>query len=159
MRSLRVSMRYVLRLGEILLTLIMAQPEEMEEWRSKPSTALVFDPDDHEGHPIPTYAVPGRVLSCFSAARALANLTGRVIHQFYAIRAGPNRLAESVRVEEALDKWYMDLPAHLQVDATAAATAPSLPPPQILSLHLSYWCTVILLHRPLFVFLIIKRFA
>ncbi|VDB85141.1 unnamed protein product [Peniophora sp. CBMAI 1063] len=124
------------------------EPEEMEEWRSKPSTALVFDPDDHEGHPIPTYAVPGRVLSCYSAARALANITGRVIHQLYSIRTGPGRVAESARIEEALDKWFMDLPAHLRIDATAAATASTLPPPQILSLHLSYWVTVILLHRP-----------
>lgn len=131
----------------------------MEEWRSKPSTALVFDPDDREGRAIPTYAMPGRVLSCFSTAQSLANITGRVIHQMYAIRAGPGRQAESVRIEQALDKWYMNLPAHLQLDATAAATAPSLPPPHLLSLHLAYWCTVILLHRPLFVHFSAKRFV
>jgi hypothetical protein len=47
------------------------QPEELEDWRSKPSTVIVYDPDDHEGAPLPVITIPGRVISCFNASTKL----------------------------------------------------------------------------------------
>lgn len=67
----------------------------------------------------------------------------------YPIRTHTFRQPEFVRIEQLLDKWYIELPEHLRFDA-------SLPkyytqPPPVLTLHMQYWCTVLLLHRPLYV--------
>ncbi|KAI0037058.1 fungal-specific transcription factor domain-containing protein, partial [Vararia minispora EC-137] len=125
------------------------EPEELEDWRSKPSTVIVYDPDDHEGEPLPVITIPGRVISCFNASTTLAAITGRIVHAIYAIRAGPGRHAEMLRLEEALEKWYLNLPEHLRFDPATSAQKTPLPPPHVLTLHAGYWTVVILLHRPL----------
>jgi hypothetical protein len=48
-----------------------------------------------------------------------------------------------------LDKWYIDLPEHLRHESGPSKLP--VPPPHILTLHMQYWCTVLLLHRPLYV--------
>lgn len=69
-----------------------------------------------------------------------------IMQAIYPIRLHTFRQSEFTRIEQLLDKWYIDLPEHLRFD-------PSSPkyysrPPHIFTLHMQYWCTVILLHRP-----------
>lgn len=65
-------------------------------------------------------------------------------------------------LEGTLDRWYLDLPHHLRYDTAAVTiidrddatnnnttTSSSLPPAHVLTLHMQYWCAVLLLHRPL----------
>lgn len=80
----------------------------------------------------------------------------------------------SVQLDKMLDKWYLELPEYLQLPSTmlGVRTATNhvadegstsgeggggakLPPPHVLTLHMMYWCSVLLLHRPLCVFLFI----
>ena len=84
-----------------------------------------------------------------------AAIIGQIAHSIYAIRSGPGRHAEMLRLEEMLDKWYLDLPGHLRFDpASAPKKLGTAPPPHVLTLHAGYWSVVILLHRPLCVFLV-----
>lgn len=55
-------------------------------------------------------------------------------------------------LEAQLDKWYNALPDHLRYEP---ASRRPLPAPHIIMLHLDYWCTVLLLHRPLSVGLVL----
>lgn len=74
-----------------------------------------------------------------------------VIQHIYAIRPESTRTSQFCMLEEALDNWLLRLPEHLRYDTIAARfNGPStrLPPPNVLTLHMKYWCTVILLHRP-----------
>jgi len=75
----------------------------------------------------------------------------------YAVRSFPttssgtrsSREAEKqvTTLESILNEWYLDLPQHLSYDIGASSVNP--PPPHVLTLHMQYWCAVLLLHRPL----------
>lgn len=99
-----------------------------------------------------------------------AEILSAIIQALYAVRPYPDapaaltspiarpagRQAETAKqaavLEGVLDKWYFDLPEHLRYDTAVAAErdAPSsLPPAHTLTLHMQYWCAVLLLHRPL----------
>lgn len=99
----------------------------------------------------------------------------------YAVHPPPtpsSRNAEYMKLEEKLDKWLLELPAHLSLDkfqhqhqqnVNSKANRPELssaakphphggdpictncapPAPHVFTLHMHYWCTVLLLHRPL----------
>ena len=128
--------------------------EEQEEW------VLVSD----LGESLP--GVPGRILSCFNASANLctsvfelrpfflfytkhcaANILGRIVQTIYAVRPIPHRHAESKVLEGLLDKWYIDLPDHLRYEP--GLSKQPVPLPNVLTLHMQYWCAVLLLHRPL----------
>ncbi|KAG5644833.1 hypothetical protein DXG03_007558 [Asterophora parasitica] len=64
----------------------------------------------------------------------------------YAVRPASSRHAESKILEASLDKWYIELPPHLRYDP--GSTKRAVPPPHVLTLHMQYWCAVLLLHRP-----------
>ena len=68
------------------------------------------------------------------------------MHKVYAIRSSSNRTSEAMILEERLDKWYIGLPEHLQYNCPKSDRIPA---PHIVTLHMDYWCTVLLLHRPL----------
>lgn len=65
----------------------------------------------------------------------------------YAIKPPSYRHQELQRFEKMLSKWYLDLPEHLRYDP--ATQKNTVPLPHVLTLHMQYWCTVLLLHRPL----------
>ena len=129
--------------------------EEQEEW------ILISD----IGESLP--GVPGRILSCFNASANLctsvielcafffgsntqhcaANILGRIVQTIYAVRPIPHRHAESKALEGLLDKWYIDLPHHLRYEP--GLSKQPVPLPNVLTLHMQYWCAVLLLHRPL----------
>ncbi|CAK5278863.1 unnamed protein product [Mycena citricolor] len=101
------------------------EAEESEEWK----------PQD----PRPSYAI-----SCFSASARLSNILGRVVESIYALKPASSRHSELVVLDAELDKWRISLPSHLQ---HVPGSRPA-PLPHVLTLHMQYWCAVLLLHRP-----------
>jgi len=80
-----------------------------------------------------------------------AMILSSIVQCIYAIRPEQTRISQFHALEEALDNWLLGLPEHLRYDPIAArfSGAPArLLPPNVLTLHMKYWCTVILLHRP-----------
>ena len=77
-----------------------------------------------------------------------ANILGEVVQLVYAVRPDLGRHSESLRLGALLDKWLLDLPEHLRFDPSNWKK-PHPPSPFILTLHMQYWCVVLLLHRPL----------
>lgn len=73
----------------------------------------------------------------------------------YAVHPVSSRHVESRFLEGSLDKWYIDLPEHLRYEP-GSSRHPS-PSPHVLTLHMQYWCAVLLLHRPLYVFCFCQR--
>ncbi|KIJ59890.1 hypothetical protein HYDPIDRAFT_99795, partial [Hydnomerulius pinastri MD-312] len=131
------------------------EADEMDLWAPHPSL-----PPDIRGHGYrpgaePTPPVPGRVLSCFAASATLSTILSKIVQSIYAIRSVSSRHAESIHLEGLLNKWYLDLPEHLRFEprydsmgALSGTGGRGIPPPHILTLHMQYWCTTLLLHRP-----------
>ncbi|CAE6383563.1 unnamed protein product [Rhizoctonia solani] len=95
--------------------------------------------------------VPGRVLACFAASSRLSAVLSRIVEALYSIRPGSTpRSAERAQLEEELEKWLLGLPVYLRYDITRGVLEGSgkVPPPHVLTLHMMYWCSVLLLHRP-----------
>ena len=81
----------------------------------------------------------------------IAMILSSIVQCIYAIRPEPTRTSRFCTLEEALDNWLLELPEHLRYDPLATrfnGAATRLPAPNVLTLHMKYWCTVILLHRP-----------
>jgi len=74
-----------------------------------------------------------------------------VVQYIYTMCPGSTRHAEST-LEGMLDEWYLDLPDHLHFDLGLASSSPSskqlMHLPNVLMLHMQYWCVVLLLHGP-----------
>lgn len=113
------------------------ESEEMEEWQ--PAKC------DHETYNYPPF--PIHTLSCFKASAALSIILGEVVQLIYAVRPCPGRHSESIRLGALLDKWLLDLPEHLRFDPSNWKK-PHPPSPFVMTLHMQYWCVVLLLHRP-----------
>lgn len=72
----------------------------------------------------------------------------------YTVNPTGDRRISVSSLEAKLDKWYLDLPSSLRWDYSPQ----SCPSPHVTLLHMEFWCSVLLLHRPLYdIFLI--RFA
>ncbi|EIN14455.1 hypothetical protein PUNSTDRAFT_49242 [Punctularia strigosozonata HHB-11173 SS5] len=119
-----------------------AETEETEDWQPVNSEPLV--PSDKTFEPYPP--VPARLISCFNASAKLSLITGKLMRDIYAIKPSQGRYSAALRLEEDLDKWYLDLPQSIRYDV--AAPPSNVPPPHVLTLHMQYWTTVLLLHRP-----------
>ncbi|KAF8062419.1 fungal-specific transcription factor domain-containing protein [Lyophyllum atratum] len=111
-------------------------PEELEEW-----TPSSFPKNSDMPPP-----VPGRIISCFNASARLSGILSMIIQAIYAVRPVSSRHSESTFLEALLDKWYIELPEHLRYEP--GSTKRPIPPPHVLTLHMQYWCAVLLLHRP-----------
>ncbi|GAA5902640.1 hypothetical protein JCM8208_007026 [Rhodotorula glutinis] len=139
------------------------EPDEHEQWRpirldgtewTSPPNANRASPgsgetiaDDNakflKSYP-PTRA---HTLSCFNAAGALAVIINRIISNIYAIRIrvlGQSSETLLSLLDQSLASWYLALPPHLQYNPAST----KVPPPHILSLHLQFYSSLILLHRP-----------
>lgn len=110
--------------------------------------------------------LPSRITSCFRflssigendtwglAAHTkqvvLAEIFSLVLDRLYAVnpdRTTAQRRAEFLEIDQKLQRWYMELPETLR------STASPVPPPHVLCLHMSYWCSVLLLQCPQWVF-------
>ncbi|KAG7451574.1 uncharacterized protein BT62DRAFT_942573 [Guyanagaster necrorhizus] len=111
--------------------------EELEDW--KPHTPVIRDTREKSGR-------PGNIISCFNASATLSGIISRIIQAIYAVHPVSSRHAESVYLEGMLDKWYLELPIHLQHDPVSLKHP--VPLPHVLTLHMQYWCAVLLVHRP-----------
>ncbi|CAL1709508.1 unnamed protein product [Somion occarium] len=120
------------------------EDDELEIWAPDPSPPLVDDDLEPPPHQAPP--VTGHVVSCFNEAAKLSILLSMIVQAIYPIRPHIFRLTEYSRLEKYLDKWFLELPEHLRYDP--ASQKPTTLPPHALTLHMQYWCTVILLHRP-----------
>jgi hypothetical protein len=76
----------------------------------------------------------------------IAVIVGRILTAVYPVRIATYALRHSVYtgLESQLDRWYIDLPDILRFDSTSKQ---AVPPPHVLLLHVTYWSTVMLLHR------------
>ncbi|KXN89712.1 Nitrogen assimilation transcription factor nirA [Leucoagaricus sp. SymC.cos] len=131
--------------------------EELEDWKVLGTGGQWTNP------------VPGRVISCFNKCAELSGILSSIIQAIYAVRPFPSgpgtsnlhtsrpagRQAETAKqaavLEGVLNRWYFDLPEHLRYDIAATPerdSSASLPPAHVLTLHMQYWCAVLLLHRP-----------
>jgi len=120
------------------------ESDELEIWVAHPSP--VFLDDASEMAPLSSTPVTGYVVSCFNESAKLSIILSMIMQAIYPIRPHTYRSAEFSRIEKLLDKWYIELPEHLRFDSSSPKYLTQ--PPQILTLHMQYWCTVILLHRP-----------
>ncbi|CCM05389.1 uncharacterized protein FIBRA_07605 [Fibroporia radiculosa] len=118
--------------------------EEPDLWSPHPSAPLLDDSVEPNFPAVTPVAC--RVVSCFSESAKLSIILSMIMQGLYAIKPKCYRQAEFSRHEELLSKWYLDLPDHLRFDP-AAPKSPA-PLPHVLTLHMQYWCTVLLLHRP-----------
>jgi hypothetical protein len=146
----------------------LEQADENEPWREP------ISPTD-----IPQNAllqnVPCHAISCFNQMSKLctstprkwpsvefifilANLLAEIVQAIYAVNppppGAPNKRLSYYLLEERLDKFYLEIPEHLQIRVVGDGMIPdptSSPPPHFFALHLMYWCSAILLHRPLYV--------
>lgn len=117
-------------------------PEEFEEW--KPHTTDTDDANRFES--VAVAPVEGRIVSCFNASATLSGLLSVIVQSIYAAHPVSSRHTESVILESQLDKWYIELPEHLRHEP--GSSKHPVPLPHVLTLHMQYWCAVLLLHRP-----------
>ncbi|KAI0321361.1 fungal-specific transcription factor domain-containing protein [Amylostereum chailletii] len=90
--------------------------------------------------------VPGRVMACFRACSAMTAIMGSIIDKVYPVRPVSHSIkrAALVELEGRLDQWYADLPESLSYDVAGKRF---VPPPHVLIMHMTYWHSVLLLHR------------
>jgi hypothetical protein len=75
-------------------------------------------------------------------------ITGNVINRIYPVHPPSQSVKRAALAEVGaqLDHWYTELPDYLAFDP---ASSRSIPPPNVLMMHATYWNTVLLLHRAL----------
>jgi len=74
-----------------------------------------------------------------------------VVRSFPTTSSGTCSLRETEKqvtiLESILNEWYLNLPENFSHDI--AASPVNLPLPHVLTLHMQYWCAVLLLYWPL----------
>lgn len=86
-------------------------------------------------------------LSTLHATSSLSSILALVVDTIYACRSGMSlsvRHVESFKISAHLQTWYDQLPQHLKYSEGENP----VPSPQILTLHMMYWCVMLLAHRP-----------
>ncbi|TIC19225.1 hypothetical protein E3Q13_01426 [Wallemia mellicola] len=125
--------------------------EESEAWQPVEAHVTcsrdVCDLSDQD-YPF-NWAIPqtGHALSCFNQLSKLSALENKILESCYSIKEKTNSEAAQMSLHElhkSVDKWSIDLPRHLKFQASSQR----LPPPNVLTLHTAFHCTLILLHRP-----------
>ncbi|CAG8548036.1 8887_t:CDS:2 [Ambispora gerdemannii] len=86
------------------------------------------------------------ISSPISSNTKLCEITGRILHNIYAIRSTTKSHKESILsiLDSSLTSWLITLPANLQYNP--AADEP--PAPATITLHIMYYSIIMLLHRP-----------
>ncbi|KAH8670788.1 fungal-specific transcription factor domain-containing protein [Xylariales sp. PMI_506] len=114
--------------------------EELDLWTP------YSDPELGQPPPSPIAPAPVYSVSTFQQLCHLSKLMTRIMNCFYssntAVSKAPAHLHE---LDTALSTWVQQLPAHLAFEPRAATSTPS---PNVLNLHNTFHCLVILLNRP-----------
>jgi hypothetical protein len=121
-----------------------SDPEESDQWIPHRSKPLVVDAWESTPPEQTSRHAPARVISTFNASAMLSRLLGLVVKELYAVRPASSRHEVRLDLENQLDRWYIDLPDNLRIEKGSS----EIHPPHLLTLHMQYWCTVLLLHRP-----------
>jgi hypothetical protein len=82
----------------------------------------------------------------------VASILALIVDTIYACRSGVSFVArhvDSFKMAGLLADWYRKIPEHLRYDLDVDKVAPL---PHVLTLHMMYWCIVLLVHRPLSVY-------
>lgn len=135
----------------------------------------ISEPLQSGSTPFPLSPIKSHNISCFNQISKLCELTCRVsnpyserfsaslleeiVQTIYAVNPSqslsgsqPTKRSAYVLLEERLDKFYLEIPSHLQIRKPSSSDNPdssNYSPPHVYTLHLLFWCTAILLHRPL----------
>ncbi|BGP14207.1 hypothetical protein JCM10213_005900 [Rhodosporidiobolus nylandii] len=133
------------------------EPDEHEQWRPTRLDGTEWTAPPKAGSDFPPEEVAkvlrnyppckANTMSCFNAAGALAVIINRIISNIYAIRIrvlGQSSETLLSLLDQSLASWYLALPPHLQYNPAGT----KVPPPHILALHLQFYSSLILLHRP-----------
>lgn len=80
-----------------------------------------------------------------------------IVQAIYTVKPVTSKHLEALHLEQTLDRWYIELPEHLRYETHVRDAA--VPPPHVLTLHMAYWCAVLLLHRPLYVLPLLPFFS
>ncbi|THH11444.1 hypothetical protein EW146_g8047 [Bondarzewia mesenterica] len=115
--------------------------EELEVWRSHPTDPQLYGEDVKEPE-LSLINMTGHIISCFNASATLSIIPSKIVQVLYSVRRGPGRHAESLRLEELLNKWYLDLPDYLRCDPAGVKRPVPPAPPHVLTLHMQYWSNV-----------------
>ncbi|KIJ57338.1 hypothetical protein M422DRAFT_23378 [Sphaerobolus stellatus SS14] len=100
-------------------------------------------------------------ISTFNSMSSLSSILALIVDTIYACRSGVSfvlRHVESFKIAKMLEEWYNQIPSHLRFDPRVAAEIyargsigkdkSGVPLPHVLTLHMMYWVTVLLVHRP-----------
>ena len=73
-------------------------------------------------------------------------ITSNVIKRIYPVHLSSHSVKRTAlaELETKLDQWYAGLPDFLAFDPASSRTVPA---PNVLLMHATYWNTVLLLHR------------
>jgi hypothetical protein len=95
-----------------------------------------------------SYDCQSRPFLTSSAHASTGVITGNVINRIYPVHPPSQSVKRAALAElgAELDHWYAELPDSLAFDP---ASSRSIPPPNVLMMHATYWNTVLLLHRAL----------
>ncbi|KAG8952702.1 hypothetical protein FRC00_006637, partial [Tulasnella sp. 408] len=117
--------------------------EENELWAEYPTFAAGVEQIEHLK--LSSKPQPARVISCFKQSITLSKLLGGIVRNLYVIRvpSSSTRYRERALTEQKLEKWLIELPEHFRCENPNKPTSPN-----VLTLHMQYWCTVLLLNRP-----------
>ncbi|KAG8948397.1 hypothetical protein FRC04_009767 [Tulasnella sp. 424] len=117
--------------------------EENELWAEYPTFASGVEQIEHLKHS--NKPQPARVISVFKQSITLSKLLGGIVRNLYVTRlpSSSTRYRERALIEQKLDKWLIELPEAFRCENPNKPTSPN-----VLTLHMQYWCTVLLLNRP-----------
>jgi len=90
--------------------------------------------------------VPSRTIATSRRVATLCIIIGNVLTRIYPVHP-PSQAVQRAALSELgaqLDQWYAELPESLAFDPASTRT---IPPPNVLLMHATYWCAVLLLHR------------
>ena len=85
-------------------------------------------------------------------------ITGEVLANVYRVSRANVPPSRDVREElhQRLTQWSAELPDHLNYGVKSGRPCP---PPHVLALHIQYWATTLLMHRPLWVIFGSSKFS
>ncbi|TBU44710.1 fungal-specific transcription factor domain-containing protein [Dichomitus squalens] len=91
--------------------------------------------------------IPAMYTSYFRYISSLYIITGEVLAKIYRVSRENILPSRAVReqLHQRLSQWSLELPDHLNYSTKSSRPCP---PPHVLALHIQYWATMLLLHRP-----------
>ena len=122
---------------------------------SRPSPGTTSDTSATSPHSVRTTSslllspLSNPALTCYRARthRAVV-ITGEVLAKIYRVSRGASVPSRALReqMHRRLQQWKLDLPEGLDFNLKSGRPCPA---PHVLAMHIQYWASVILTHRPL----------